>query len=540
MKIKSICMLIVFCLKSLSVFAQDKSSGNKTQVASTQKPKLVIGIVVDQMRYDYIDRFWNKFGNGGFRRLVNEGFLFSNCNYNYVPTETAPGHASIYTGSTPSVHGIIANLWWNTGAKKSMSSVQEENNPARLSPDKLLVETITDRFKKSFEGSRVYSISIKDRGAILPGGKNADAAFWFNDTTGKWISSRYYNDENINAKWVIDFNNNNYPKQFLKKGWNLIKGHHYDYSDSSAYEGLLGKKNQPVFPYYFDSTNYFDIKYTSWGNKLTTLFAEQALIHEKLGQTKAPDFLCISFSSTDYVGHKFGINSVEIEQTYLDLDSEIAYLLNLFDKRIGKNKYLFFLTADHGAVSNPQYLLDHGQHGGLILFDSLKLKLHNLAGDANGKDSLLLDYNGDQLKFNDALIKARNLNTDSLLNVFTDFLISQPGIALALTASELKSNKYNYGIKQMMQNGFHPERNGDIMFVLKPNWIIWYSKKGTTHGTPYEYDTHVPLIFYGWKIKNGKSDADVNIIDIAPSVSKLLGIDLPNGCTGKPIEELIK
>jgi predicted AlkP superfamily pyrophosphatase or phosphodiesterase len=531
--------IIISSIFFLSVFSCNSQPKKSPENYST-KPKIVIGIVVDQMRYDYIDRYWNKFSEGGFKRLVNEGTLFKNCHYNFVPTETAPGHASIYTGTTPSVHGIISNTWWNSGAKKNLSSVQEENDPARLSPNKLLVETITDRFKKSFEGSRVYSVSIKDRAAILPGGKNGDAAFWYDDLSGKFISSGYYSKEKTSAKWISDFNNVNYPKQFLKKGWNLIEGHHYDFPDSSSYEGTFGKSGKSFFPYQFDSTSYIDLKYTSWGNKLTAMFAGQILINEKLGQKNIPDFLCISFSSTDYVGHKFGINSVEIEQTYIDLDSDIAELLNLFDKRIGKNNYLIFLTADHGAVSNPQYLLDNGQTGGFILYDSLKLKLKTLAGDIPGRDSLILDYSGDQIKFNDALIRERNLNIDSLNNVFTDFLISQPGIAIALASNELKTNQYKYGIKQMMQNGFNASRNADIEFVLKPNWLNWYSKKGTSHGTPYEYDTHVPLIFYGWKIKNSKSDADVKIIDIAPTISKLLGIESPGGCTGKPIIELIK
>jgi arylsulfatase A-like enzyme len=240
------------------------------------------------------------------------------------------------------------------------------------------------------------------------------------------------------------------------------------------------------------------------------------------------------------VGHKFGINSVEIEQTYLDLDADIAYLLNLLDKRIGKNNYLVFLTADHGAVSNPQYLVDNGQPGGVILFDSLHLKLKNLAGDAPQQESLILDFSGDQVKFNEPLTKARNLNLDSLLTVFTDFLVTQPGIAVALTSNELKTNQYKYGIKQMMQNGFYASRNAEIEFVLKPNWLTWFTKKGTSHGTPYEYDTHVPLIFYGWKIKNNKSDTDVKITDIAPTVSKLLGIEAPNGATGKPVSEVLK
>jgi len=521
-----------------NTFPQNQEKQSAIQYASG--PNLVVGIVVDQMRYDYIDRFWNKFGNDGFKRLVNEGTLFTNCHYNYVPTETAPGHASIYTGTTPSVHGIISNAWWNAETKKVLSSVQDENNSARLSPNKLLVETITDRFKKSFAGARVYSISIKDRAAILPGGKNADAAFWYDDFTGRFISSDYYSKEKTTAKWVEDFNNKNYPKQFLKKGWNIIAGHHYEYADSSAYEGTLGKEKRYTFPYTFDSTSYFDIKYTSWGNKLTAMFAEQALINEKLGQKNIPDFLCISFSSTDYVGHKFGINSVELEQTYLDLDAEIAKLLNLFDKNIGKNNYLVFLTADHGAVSNPQYLLDQGQPGGFIMFDSLKLKLKNLAGDVREKDSLLLDVSGDQIYFNHDLIRTKNLNEDSLSTVFTDYLISQNGIGSALTASDMKSNTYKYGIKKMMQNGFNRSLSGDILFTVKPNWIIWFSKTGTTHVSPYEENTHVPLIFYGWKIKNNKTEMDVKITDIVPTIAELLGIGFSNKYNEKIIESIVK
>ncbi len=382
--LKKFCMkhsffIILIILFSCTASPQNREDKPKIQYKSS--PNLVIGIVVDQMRADYIDRFWNKFGNEGFKRLVNEGTLFKNCHYNYVPTETAPGHASIYTGTTPSVHGIISNGWWNADVKKVLSSVQDESNPALLSPNKLFVETITDRFKNSFAGARVYSISIKDRAAILPGGKKADAAFWYDDFTGKFISSDYYSKEKTAAKWVGDFNNKNYPKQFLKKGWSSMAGYNYEYADSSAYEGTLGKDKRFTFPYTFDSTSYFDIKYTSWGNKLTVMFAEQALINEKLGQKNIPDFLCISFSSTDYVGHRFGINSVELEQTYIDLDAEIANLLKSIDKYVGKNNYLVFLTADHGAVSNPRYLIDHGQTGGIILYDSLRSKLKTLAGD---------------------------------------------------------------------------------------------------------------------------------------------------------------
>lgn len=539
MKKNIIIALLIFCCTDISC-AQDKTSASKMADDKTEKPKLVVGIVVDQMKYEYIDRYWNKFRNNGFKRLVNEGTFFRNCNYSYVPTETAPGHASIYTGTTPSVHGIIANGWYNTAAKKSISSVQSGNDSDPLSPNNLLVETVTDRFKNAIAGARVYSISIKDRASILPGGKKADAAFWYDDFRGKFISSDYYAKEKTGAKWVVDFNSMNYPKQFLKNGWKLVPNHSYEFNDTSKYEGKLGIDSVTYFPYRFDSTRYSDIKYTSWGNTLIEKFAEQAVINEKLGQTKAPDFLCVSFSCTDYVGHKFGINSVELEQTYIDLDNDIANLLALLDKRIGKGQYLLFLTADHGAVSNPQLLHDKGEQGGIILMNDLKAELKNLAGDAPGKDSLLIDIGSDQLYFNHDLIKARNLNEDSLYTVFTDFLTSQDGIAMAFTANEIKNNNYTYGIKLKVKNGYNASRSSDIQFITKSNWIIWYSRTGTTHGSPYEYDSHVPLIFYGWNIKNASSQSSVYIQDIAPTVSALLHIELPHGSTGKPIQELLK
>jgi predicted AlkP superfamily pyrophosphatase or phosphodiesterase len=538
-------ILIAFVLINSSCYSQQK----KEESSLPSKPKLIIGIVVDQMRYDYIDRYWKKFGEDGFKRLVNEGCFLRNCHYNYVPTETAPGHASIYTGTTPSVHGIIANEWCDKKTGKEFSSVADAgyvtvedtlSKEGKASPSKLLSSTITDEFWQTYQNSKIISISLKDRAAILPGGKHAKA-FWFDDKSGNWISSSYYFKDNKLPQWVHDFNTMKYPDLFLKQGWELSHplSYYSESVDSSKYEGRFSDNNPPEFPYHFTEKKYKDFKATPFGNHLIAMLAKEALVSEHLGKNSVPDFLCISFSSTDYVGHQFGINSVEVEETYLKLDEDLSSLLKNIDSLVGKNNVLIFLTADHGAVPNPQYLMDKGEQAGFINPDELKSGLKKLFHDSDS-DSILLDLKGYQVYLNHELAAKRNLNADSLSNETKKFLMHHEGIAIAMTVQELKQNTFDAPEKTMIKNGYNKDRSGDVLFTLKQNWIIWSRKTGTTHGMPYEYDTHVPLIFYGWKIKKGNTETSVHPIDISPTISSLLGIGLPDGASGKPIEELIK
>ena len=301
-----------------------------------QQPKLVVGIVVDQMRYDYLYSFSNKYGNGGFRRLLNDGFLCKNAQYNYVPTFTGPGHASIYTGTTPAIHGIAANEWYDKKTKKEIYCTQDKNvkpvgstsDAGLMSPANLDATTVGDEIKiASNNKAKVVGISLKDRSSILPAGHAADGAYWFDGSTGNFITSTFYRNEL--PKWLNDFNDKKLAKHYLEKGWNaLLPIDKYTESlpDENAFEKAPNKKDKPVFPYDFKKQldeNKFDIiRSTPWGNSLTKDIAIAAIEGEDLGGDTICDMLCISFSSTDYVGHSFGPKSIELEDTYIRLDIE--------------------------------------------------------------------------------------------------------------------------------------------------------------------------------------------------------------------------
>lgn len=528
---------------SLFVF-QGLFSQSKQAPATT--PKIVVGIVVDQMRYDFIYRYWNKFGNDGFKRLVNEGFFCKNTNYNYVPTYTGPGHASIYTGTTPSVHGIIGNNWHDENQGKKIYCTDDADvqgigcDPAKgkMSPELMFTTTIGDQLRLSSNmNSKVISISIKDRGAIFPGGHTGQA-FWYDSGTGNFVTSTHYTQQL--PKWVDEFNKKEYVKKYLSQPWNtLLPIDQYDESlpDDNKYEGLLGSETKPVFPHNLPEIMKHKgmdlIRYTPFGNTLTKDLAIEAVKQENLGKGKFPDMLCVSFSPTDYVGHHFGPNSVEVEDTYLRLDKDIADLLKFLDTHIGKSNLLLFLTADHAAVEVPEYLKDNKIPSGYFnaghAIGSLKYFYANTYGD-----SLVVNYINQQVYLNNKKIEEKKLSKEEILNKGEEYLMRLEGVAGTITSSTLKVNNFSNGINHYIQAGFYPKRSGDIIINLEPG-VVDYGKTGTTHGSPYSYDTHVPLIFYGGQIKPGSSTAPVDITDIAPTISSLLNISFPNGCTGKPI-----
>lgn len=523
----------------------------QTKQPDVSTPKLVVGIVVDQMRYDFIYRYWNKFGNDGFKRLVNEGFFCKNTNYNYVPTYTGPGHASIYTGTTPSVHGIIGNNWYNKQLGKKIYCTDDidvqgigcEAGKGKMSPELMLSTTIGDQLRLSSNmNSKVVSISIKDRGAIFPGG-HTGWAYWYDSETGNFITSTHYLQQL--PKWVDDFNKKEQVKKYLSQPWNtLLPIEQYTESipDDNKYEGLLGAEAKPVFPHnlpeIMKQKGLDLIRYTPFGNTLTKDLAIEALKGENLGKGKFTDMLAISFSPPDYIGHHYGPNSVEAQDIYLRLDKDIAELLKFLDTHIGRNNLLLFLTADHAAVEVPEYLKDNKIPSGYFnvghALGSLKYFYANTYGD-----SLVVNYMNQQVYLNDKKIEEKKLNKEEILNKGAEYLMKFEGVAGTIASSALKINYFSGGNNHLIQNGFYVKRSGDIILNFEPGWIE-YGKTGTTHGSPYSYDTHVPLIFYGGMIKPGNSADHVNITDIAPTVTSLLNISFPNGCTGKPIPFIAK
>ena len=518
------------------------------------KPKLVVGIVVDQMRYDYLTRFWHQFGEDGFKRLVNEGFVFKNNHFNYIPTYTGPGHASVFTGATPSSHGIISNSWFNKfedkvvycASDESVEPVGTESPLGKMSPHRMMSTTFADenRLHTQMKGKTI-GVALKDRGAILPAGHTANAAYWFHGRDeAKWITSTFYMNEL--PQWVKDFNNSGKAKTFLKT-WNTLRDidtYQESGPDENDFEsGFLGKKTA-TFPYDLKKLaskngDYEIIKATPFGNDLTAEFAKAAIEGEALGQDEITDVLTLSFSSTDYVGHNFGVNSKEIEDTYLRLDLALADFLNYLDQKIGEGEYTIFLTADHGAVDVPSYLKTLRVPAGY--FDDLQAKemLEEFVKEEFGVESLIQNVSNSQVFLNYELLKEEEFDPIEVQQKIAHYLLQQKSISRVFTRQELETGTYTNGIGYLVQKGYNQKRSGDVVFVLDPAYIV-FPEKGTTHGTGFMYDTHVPLIFYGKGIKKGSTHERSEIPDIAPTISAFLGISFPNSATGKPLTKILE
>ncbi|MDA7768213.1 alkaline phosphatase family protein [Flavobacteriales bacterium] len=496
-----------------------------------EKPKLVVGIVVDQMRYDYIYRFWNQFQDDGFKKLVNEGYFLRNTHYNYTPTYTGPGHASIFTGTTPSVHGIIGNNWYNKSDGSSVYCAGDGNtttvcdcdnhkdveaSAGKMSPHRMLTTTFSDELKLFSPNSKVFGISIKDRGAILPAGHTANGAFWMGKS-GEWISSSYYYEQL--PEWLVEFQQDKPASSYFKGAW---KGKGFGYPMDS----LLSSRGPS------------SVKSTPQGNTYLKDLAIALMKSEKMGDDKITDVLTISFSSTDYIGHQFGPHAQELVDTYIKLDKEIAEILKHINSTVGKENALVFLTSDHGVVSVPNELKKRKIPAGYFDASNLTTELNSHLSKRFGENNWVLKYSNQQFFLNRNLIDDQKLNHQEVQQVAADYLIKTEGVQNVFTAHQLHHNEYQNSFHSLIQKGFNQKRSGDVVIALNSGWIEWSSPTGTTHGSCFSYDTHVPLLFWGKGIKQGLSDEYVSICDIAPTVSTLLGISFPNGCTGKPIRSI--
>jgi len=534
-------------------FGQKKSKDN-TNVELKTSPKLVVGIVVDQMRYDYLTRFWNHFDEGGFKRLVNEGFNCKNNHFNYAPTSTGPGHTSVYTGATPATHGVIGNNWYDKEINKevycasddSYASVGTTSDAGKMSPHRMNVTTITDQLRLHHQmRGKTIAIALKDRGAVLPGGHTANAAYWFHGANeGNWITSTYY--MNQLPKWVADFNSSDQVEQY-KKPWATAKPintYMESGSDNNTYEGMFEGEATPTFPH--DLSNLWNangkyniLKVTPFGNSITADFAIAAIEGEGLGKDLITDFLAISFSSTDYVGHFYGVNSKEIQDTYIRLDADLQRLFKTLDKKVGKEDYTVFLTADHGAIQVPSYLKDQKIPAGYIEFDSLKSKFEEFLQYKLGTTDIIKNFSNYQYFLDHKIIENLDIEVAEAQEIIATELLSYSNIDRVYTGLQMWQNNYTEGIPYILQNGYNQKRSGDVLIVLKPG-IISYPKTGSTHGSPQIYDTHAPLLFYGKGIQKGSTNKRTEIPDIAPTMASLLGIAFPNGTTGEPIIEVLE
>jgi predicted AlkP superfamily pyrophosphatase or phosphodiesterase len=515
-----------------------------------QKPKLVVGIVVDQMKAEYLNRFYDDFSENGFKKLMAKGYSFQNVHYNYMPTYTGPGHASIYTGTTPSVHGIVGNYWFNRSLQKEMYCTDDalvttlgngSESEGKMSPKNLQSTTITDELKlaTNFKG-KVIGISLKDRGAILPAGHFADWAFWYSNT-GAFISSTFYGKEL--PSWVTTFNNEKHYLKYLEKDWTLLKDksiYNESLNDNNPYEGKLFKKT-PFFPYnmkeMYANNDAGVLKSTPFGNNLVADFAKKAIEKESLGADEITDFLAVSFSSTDYIGHILGPRSIELQDTYLRLDETIADFLIYLDKMVGKDNYLLFLTADHAGAENVTYLKDNKYEVDNINTKKFEKDLSEFSIKTYGVD-VIKNYSNFNLFFDKDSLKVSNLELLEVKQTFKSFLYTQNFIKRVYTEEEVLAASGADFYLNFIAKGYDPIQNGDIVILEKPAFIE-YSSTGTSHGTPYTYDTHVPLIFYGNGIKQGESFDKKDITQIAPTLALKLKITLPNGTEAEVLEEIL-
>ena len=543
---------LIFTISIFSISLSSAQTKKHTTVpskafpAEVTRPKLVVGLVVDQMRWDYLYRYYNRYSNGGFKRLINEGFSVENTFIPYTPTYTACGHTCIYTGSVPAVHGIIGNDWYDPETKKNVYCTEDSSvstvgstpsSEGSMSPKNMLTTTITDelRLATNFRG-KVIGISLKDRGSILPAGHAANAAYWYQGSTGNWITSTYYMKEV--PTWIADYNKLKLANKFYAKNWETlypINTYVNSTKDENAYEG-----KSSTFPHQLTQNvdkNFDAIRSTPYGNTITLDLAKLAILSEDLGQDNITDFLAVSCSSTDYVGHAYGPNSVEAEDTYLRLDKDFEEFFNYLDKKVGKGNYTVFLTADHGAAHVPGFMQENKLPSGVVSDRDIANKLNAYLNDKFKVNNVVLRSMNNQIIFDHDKTDKSDVSFDVIKSASVEFLKRLDGFQNAVDISKISQATIQEIQKKMITNGYNARRSGDIYYVLQPNWFNG-SSTGTTHGNWNPYDSHIPLVFMGWGIKPGATNQMHYMTDIAPTLAALLHIQTPNGTVGEPITEI--
>ncbi len=526
------------------------SYGKKVQ-KDVPRPKLVVGMVVDQMRWDYLYRYYDRYTNDGFKRLLNEGFSCENTLIPYTPTITACGHTCVYTGSVPAIHGIIGNNWYSRQLHRGVYCTEDTSAVAvggsdeagRMSPRNMLATTVTDelRLATNFR-SKVIGVAIKDRGAILPAGHSANAAYWYDGKTGNFMTSNYYMTSL--PAWAQAFNRLRLPAKYLSKPWTTlypVNTYAQSSGDDKPYEGRFRGQQNSAFPHELAGSmgNTFGLlSSTPFGNTFTLEFAKQAVEGEQLGKGPVTDFLAVSLSSTDYVGHQHGPNSVEAEDTYLRLDKDLGEFFKFLDQKVGKGNWLFFITADHGVAHVPGFLEENRLPNGLWSESAMTKALNAGIEKEFGFAKAIISHDNYQFTLdNEGLEKAGKL-AEVKKYIFREAM-KWPGIANVVDLHALATTTLPEPQKFMMTNGFNAQRSGDIMVILQPGWLSG-GKTGTTHGLWNPYDAHIPLVWMGWGVKPGKTNRTTHMTDIAPTVAALLRIQMPSGAVGSVIEEVTK
>lgn len=532
-RILTAAVLAVLCSQGLPAQAKRPvATAKKTAPAATApttvvKPKLVVLIVADQFRADYLTRFASEY-HAGLARLLNNGAVFTNAHQDHFPTVTAVGHSVTMTGAIPAVSGIISNEWYDRATASMVTSVSDSTEtllgaegPGAASPRRLLVSTVGDQLKMSGTASaKVVGISLKDRAAILPAGHMADGAYWFDHNSGHFVSSTYY-FKTLPA-WVEAFNAKKVPDSYAGKVWTLT-------GSGKPLSMLASEPGRALYEGIYNS---------AYGNDLLESFAEAAIDGEKLGQNGGTDILTMSFSSNDAVGHRMGPDSPEVHDICLRTDRAIGAFLDAVDRKVGLASTLVMFTADHGVSPVPEVNQQRRMPGGR-LGKTLSQALDKGLTDKYGAGHWVLASFEEFVYLDRAFIESRKLKLEDVQETAAKALLAVPHVDRVFTSEDLRHGRYNQDpIALRVAKGYNERRGGDLYLVFESYWLAGSNTSGTSHGMPFNYDSHVPLVFMGQGVKPGRYHSQVAVYNLAPTLASMLEIEPPSGAFGRVLDEM--
>ncbi|MGL4957196.1 MAG: alkaline phosphatase family protein [Bacteroidales bacterium] len=532
-----ILLVLQFAFLGSTLIAQRRFPG--------EKPKLIVQIVVGQLRNDYLQRFKENLSDDGFKTLIIEGAQCQNARYGYLLTQTAAGLATIATGAMPAQHGIVANQWYDRNKKelheacvdKQYKLLESNNDRLRKTPHDLIASTFADELKLFSDKSKIIGVGLEPEEAILLTGHSADAAYWFDDDNGRFVSSRYYMKKL--PAWVREFNNKEITNLYLGRRWEsaLSAQRYLGYTDETLplienqrfviAEANVNKKGQPIPS---------ALRTSPFADNLIKDFAISAIVEEELGKTASTDMITIYFGAIRNIGNKKGQLSVQLEDALYRMDENIAHFLAFLHDYVGKENLLLVLTSDHGATLSSEHLRAMKLPSGAFDYAKASILLRSYLGIVYGKGNWVSSFAEKQLYLNQQLIEDLNLNLSEVQERTANFLLQFSGVVNAVASNSLTSATALNGVMRSMQNSYCPKRSADILINLEPGWSDGGAQLGAN--SAYAYDTHVPLIFYGWIVKRKTISSTVDMSDIAPSLSTLVGIPLPNTASGNLIQGL--
>jgi predicted AlkP superfamily pyrophosphatase or phosphodiesterase len=538
--------LAAFLLKPL-LFSQDRN-------VPPEKPKLVISIIVSEMRYDYINRYWNNFAADGFKKLFSNGSIYINAHHDYLIAESGPGYASVATGAYPDVHGIVSNYWFerlkNTVSfcieDDKMKSIGGSYEGGKFSPSRMLALTTSDQLKisSSFK-SKVISVSLDPVASVISGGHIADAAYWYDTSSGKWVSSTFYMND-IPA-WLQEFNAKDLPNTYLTRIWEpLLPLENYKNLNRNGVDKQAGLGGVKSFPYNLEDisslkrkqVNYAILRQTPFGNTFTKDLAIASIINENLGKGEQTDWLSVGFSANSYIGKNFSSWSPEMEDTYIRLDQDIAHFLDFIDETLGMKNVLIYLTAENAIANEPSFMLEHRLPSGYFNYNSALSLLRTYLNVVYGTGDWVKYYYSQQIFLNRDLIDNSRLSHEEFQNRVAGFMVQFEGVSNALTSENLMQNNYTHGVFEKMQKTFNQKRSGDVILGLTPGWVETSTERQGS--SSLRYDSHVPLIFYGWRTGRSVVSRNVSLTSITPTISVLLNMSRPASAQGEVLMELVK